>query len=524
MPVFLHIAERTESDATADDAQMSEATMKKLASLIVVMLYLLLSGAALAHEGHNDAFSEGHSEGDAPVEVDAQGVQALGIRTGAAGAGSIKNILKATGEVTAAETNAFEVNAPASGTVRAVYAKHGDSVKKGQILATIHSMEVADHLTELIAERNKIQADIDRAKMQYQSEITLQQKEVELTELEYKRQQALLEEKIAALKTFQQAKNDYEKAKVKLSSLRSRQEQEVHLLRKQLAATVKNMKGQLIIMGISTAAVDRALAGAGVTADLAITAPVSGVVTMREVSLGERVEPGKKIFSVVNLNPIWVMVDIFQEQIPNIKLGQQVQLKTPSDQVVTGTISSIDSIVDPVKKTLHVRIVADNRLAVLRPGMFVTAEIVLGNVVSNNVVLPSGAIVDSANKHIVYKKSGDKYTPVEVVLGQQASGRVEVIQGVSPGDVVVTEGARQLLAQGMIGAEAEEHEGPGHDEHGAHEHHEAAMEPETKPEVLMVMTFVGGLLTAVLAYLAVRYSRRKKVVVRKVEEKAKVDA
>lgn len=498
--------------------------MKKLPYLIALILYVLAGAGAVAHEGHNDAFSEGQTEATSPVEVDAQGVQALGIRTSAAKAGSIKNILKATGEVKAAETNAFEVNSPASGTVRAVYAKHGDSVNKGQVLATIHSMEVADHLTELIAERNKIQADIDRARMQYQSEISLQQKEVELTELEYKRQQALLEEKIAALKTFQQAKNDYEKAKVKLISLRSRQEQEVQLLKKQLAATVKNMKGQLKIMGISTAAVDRALAGAGVTADLAITAPVSGVVTMREISLGERVEPGKKIFSIVNLNPIWVMVDIFQEQIPHIKLGQQVQLRTPSNQAVTGTISSIDSIVDPVKKTLHVRIVADNRSAVLRPGMFVTAEIVLGDVASNNVVLPAGAVVDSASKHIVYKKSGNKYTPVEVALGAQATGRVEIMQGVSPGDIVVTEGARQLLAQGMIGAESEEHEGPGHDEHGAHEQHEAAMEPEKRPEVLMVMTFVAGLLTAVLAYLAVRFSRRKRVIVRKVEEKAKVDA
>lgn len=499
--------------------------MKNFATLLTLVLYLSFTGASLAHEGHNDAFSEGASGSETAVEVDAQGVQALGIRTSTAGAGAIKNILKSTGEVKAAETNAFEVNAPVSGTVRAVYAKHGDPVRKGQLLATIHSMEVADHLTDLITERNKIVGDIERTKTQYQSEIPLQQKEVELSELEYKRQQTLFAEKIAALKTFQQAKNEYEKAKVKLTSLRNRQEQELKILNKQLAATLSNMKGQLKIMGITSGAVDKALSGGGVTADLPIVAPVSGVVTMREVSLGERVEPGKQIFSIVNLNPIWVMVDVFQEQIPQIQLGQQVQLKTPSNQVVSGTISSIDSVVDPLKKTLHVRIVADNRTGVLRPGMFVTAEILLGNVISNNVVLPLAAVIDNANKHIVYKRSGDKYTPVEVMLGQQAGGQVEIVQGISPGEQVVTEGARQLLAQGMIGAEHEEHEGEGHDEHGAHDKHEAAMKHTTKPEVLMVMTFVGGLLTATIAYFVYQLARRKKtVVVSKVEEKAKVDA
>lgn len=501
--------------------------MRKLAPLFL-LLYLLAPSAVLPHEGHNDAFKEGGSQTAEPVEVDAQGVEALGIKTSTASPGTIQNILKATGEVKAAETNAFDVNALVSGTVRSVYAKHGDQVRKGQLLATIHSMEVADHLTDLITERNKIQADIDRTRMQYQSEISLQQKEVELTDLEYKRQQSLLQEKIAALKTFQQAKNDYEKAKVKLVSLKSRQAQEIQLLRKQLQATTVNMKAQLKIMGISSSAVDRALAGGGVTADLPIMSPVNGVVTLRDVSIGQRVEPGKQIFSIVNLNPIWVMVDVFQEQIPSIRLGQQVQLKTASEQSVMGTISSIDSIVDPVKKTLHVRIVANNSSGILRPGMFVTAEIEVGQTTSGNIVLPSTAIVDSGDKHLVYKRSGNSYTPAQVVLGQQGRGRVEIVQGVSEGDVIVTEGAKQLLAQGMIGAAAEaehEHEGPGHDEHEAHDEHESAGS-RMRPEVLGVTTFVGGLLTAVLAYFAIRFAQRRSraTVSHKVEEKAKVDA
>lgn len=503
--------------------------MKKLAVIAILSVYFTVGAAGLAHEEHNDAFSEEHSAGARPVEVDEQGVQAIGIKTVSADLGNIENVMKATGEVKAAENNEFDVNAPTSGSVRGVFAKHGDCVQSGQVLATIHSMEVADHLTELITERNKIQAEIERTKLQYVSDIALQQKEVELAQAEFTRQNALLAEKITAVKTFQQAKNDLEKAKVKLATLCTRKQQEEQLSKKQLAATIANMKGQLTIMGIAPAAVDRALAGTDVTADVPIRAPCSGVVTFRDVTLGERVDPGKKLFSVVNINPIWVMVDVFQEQIPKIQLGQQVKLTTPSKQVVKGTISSIDSVVDPVKKTLHVRIVAQNQSAILRPGMFVNAEIVLEIVVSKHVVLPAAAVVENAGKHIVYKRSGSKFTPLDVILGEQAGGRVEILEGVSRGDIVVVSGARQLLAQGMIGGEAEEqeHEGPGHDEHGAHDKHEAAMEHQTRPEVMMVMTFVAGLATAVLAYLAIAIARSRRAFVNpsiKEKEREKVDA
>lgn len=501
----------------------------KNTALVFALTSLLLMPAAFAHGDHGDAFSEsGEAKGAKEVEVDEQGIKALGIKLAKVSTGYVDEVLKATGEVKPAETRAFDVTAPIAGSVRQVYASQNDSVRSGQVLATIHSIEVAQMLTDLVSEKTKITSDIEKLKTQYQSEITLLHKELELSSSEYQRQKQLFEEGIAARKTYLQAANEHEKNKVRLATVKTKEAQETALLKKQLQLHIKNIKGQLAIMGIPAASADRALAGGSVTADLAIRSPVSGIVTFREVTLGERVEPSKKLFSVVDLSPIWVVIDVFQEQLPKIRLGQSVKVISPSLQTMQGKISSIDSNVDPIKKTVHVRVVAENQLGTLRPGAFVNAEIVLGSTPSGNIVVPSMAVVESAGKHMVYQRHEKHFEPTEVQIGKETNGKTEIVSGIKPGSEIVVEGARQLLAQGMLKARAEEHEGPGHDEHDAHGEHEETMEHATKPEVSMITMFMAGLATACAAIgsiflIRMRFRKKTTIVREKPKEKIKGD-
>jgi multidrug efflux pump subunit AcrA (membrane-fusion protein) len=481
----------------------------------------------LAHEGHNDAFSEGaESESAKEIEVDEQGIKALGLKMGTADTASVNDILRATGEVKAAETNFFDVNAPVSGAVRAVYVQQNDAVRRGQPLAMIHSIEVAQALSNLIAEKTKTNGDIERVKTQYRSEITLQEKEVQITQSEYQRQESLFKEGIASKKAFQVASNEYEKSKVKLSALRTKQSQEILLLRRQLEAQIKNIKGQLKIMGVSGAVADKAVAGATVTADLPILSPVSGVVTFRDMTLGERVDPNKRLFSIVDLTPIWVMIDVYQEKLPQIHLDQSVKIVVPSGQSLEGAISSIDTNVDPVKKTVHVRVVAENAQGILKPGAFVTAEIVLGSTLSGRVVVPGTAVVERGGKHLVYMRHESHFEPVEVQVGQETRGKIEILSGIDRGDQIVIDGARQLLAQSMIKGHSEEHSGKGHDEHGAHGEHEEAMKDKTRPEVMMVIMFLSGIAATIAAVGAFSFLRRrsKRDMSSTKETRAKIDA
>jgi transcription antitermination factor NusG len=290
---------------------------------------------------------------------------------------------------------------------------------------------------------------------------------------------------------------------------------------------INNIKGQLAIMGIPAASADRALAGGSVTADLAIRSPVSGIVTFRDITLGERVEPSKKLFSVVDLSPIWVLIDVFQEQLPKIRLGQSVKVISPSLQTIQGQISSIDSNVDPVKKTVHVRVVAQNQEGILRPGAFVNAEIVLGSTPSGDIVVPSMAVVESGGKHLVYQRHEKHFEPIEVQMGRETNGKTEIVSGIGPGTEIVIEGARQLLAQSMLKTRTEEHEGPGHDEHDAHDEHKETMEHVTKPEVSMITMFMAGLATACAAMgsiFLIRTRFRKKTTIVREKPKEKINA
>lgn len=474
-------------------------------------------GYAHAHSGEDEAFvQEESASGLSPVTVDSLASQSIGLTTKQIELAPMKDYLRATGEVQAAETQAFEVNPPVSGVVQSVFAKQGDFVRKGQLLAVVYSPEVASALSQLISETTRIKSEMARIKAQYESDITLQANQLALAEAAFNREKDLLKEGISARRTYQEAETAYLSAQVKLATLKKRMGQESTLLQNQLDLTVKTSTGQLVIMGIDRSQVTRSLASGKVVAELAIHAPVSGYVTFREVTLGERVDPSRKLFSIVNLNPIWVMVDIFQEQIPQVQNSDQVIIETPSKERLKGTISSVGSIVDATTKTLHVRIIADNKGGVLRPGMFVTAQILLGDGqgkgVSGAVVVPDASVVYYKESPYVFVYHADEghYEPTAVKVGQSVAGEIEILSGVKPGDTIVTRGAEQLRSQSLLAGGGDiGHDKEKHDDHKAHEAEETRT---TDPKVAAFLSFSEGVLFSVVsgcAILAAIYLRRR---------------
>ncbi|MBX9770416.1 MAG: efflux RND transporter periplasmic adaptor subunit [Candidatus Obscuribacterales bacterium] len=490
---------------------------------------ILLAFPVTAHDGDNDAFTASSAELK-PVHIDPEGQQAIDIKVEPAKRATIQDAIKATGAVQAAETQSFQVTPTVSGVVKSVFVKQGDFVRINQPLVIIHSTEAANALTELLNVRAQMTADIARIKIEYKSQIALQEKEQELSKQTLERQEALVKLKIAAQKDYLQAKNAYEQSALKLNTLKQKSAQEIALLEEQLKIRLKNGRGQLKIMGLTDKAITDSLQNGSVTADLAIRSPVTGTLVQREVTLGERVEPSKQIFSIVNLSPIWVMVDVFQEQISQIKLGQRVQIETPSKQSLTGKIENIGSVIDPTTKTLHVRIVTNNPKSILRPGMFVTASILLGGSTYGRLSVPSTAIVTHQERSLVFVKEDDHFAPVYVHTGKQIGSLTEILDGLSAGSPVVVQGATQLKAHAMLhggdhhdeeeNAEHHDAQGEHHDEQGEHHdesdagHHDKTSEPEPKeaasedhddhhhgesggarPEITMLLTYFSGVLT-----------------------------
>lgn len=509
--MFIHYFIHYFNRSTLSVQQRSRSFQALLVVLLISCFSFFAISETFAHEGENEAFAEKDTGDKDPQAVTAseQGQRALGLRVGNPKLSYLKDTLSATGEAQAAETQSFDVNPPVSGVVQTVSAKQGDTVKKGQVLALVHSIEVATTLTQLLNDRTRILGDITRVKTDVGSDITLSNNDVQLAKINLDRENELFKEGISARKSLQEAKNAYDSAIVKQTTLKKKLQQEVSLLQNQLKMTIESATDQLEIMGIGKAEIDQALRTNHVTADLPIVAPVAGAVTQRDITLGERVDPAKKVFSIVNLNPIWVMVDIYQEQIPNVKQGQEVVITTPSKQSLHGKISSVGSVVDDATKTLHVRIVTENPEGLLRPGMFVTAQIVIGSKDKQTLIIPDAALVKDGSRSFVYVKVGNNFKPREVKTGQDVADEIEILSGVTTEDQIVLVGAQQLKAEALL------RPGAGHDDDADdpdHASHGTDAAPKINSKAQLAIFFAMGvgaafIVIAIWSYVSKRFSK-----------------
>src|SRR5690606_33344997 len=105
---------------------------------------------------------------------------------------------------------------------------------------------------------------------------------------------------------------------------------------------------------------------------VAVTAPIGGRVTERAVTLGETVSPEKTLFTVVNLNSVWVQLRVYSRDLPSLRPGQKVTVTSDAapNRTFTGAVSYIGDVVDETTRTVKVRAVIANAGGALKPGIF----------------------------------------------------------------------------------------------------------------------------------------------------------
>lgn len=227
----------------------------------------------------------------------------------------------------------------------------------------------------------------------------------------------------------------------------------------------ERMKGLLSERVISQAEFDRAMAEEKQTtaqvgeiqATLArktIRAPFSGVLGIRQVNLGQYLGAGDPLVSLQSLDPIYVNFGVPQQEIPRVRVGQRVTVRTDDlgDAEFSARVTAFDSIVDQATRNVQVQATLSNPLGKLRPGMFVQTELSVGS--SRTVVtLPASAISYAPFGDSVFivtdlkRENGQSYRGVRqqfVKLGGARGDQIAVISGVRAGDEVVTSGVFKL--------------------------------------------------------------------------------
>ncbi len=180
--------------------------------------------------------------------------------------------------------------------------------------------------------------------------------------------------------------------------------------------------------------------------DTVITAPFAGTMGRRLVSRGQYINVGRKLTTLVCLDPIYVDVNVPERYVRRLSEGQVIEFTVDAypEESYTATVVFTSPQLDEVTRTLLVRSELDNPEGSLKPGMFATIELVLA-VRENSLVVPETAVMLQGDQHRVAKVGEDmtvSFVPVET--GLLLKGKAEIVQGLAPGDVVISEGHQKV--------------------------------------------------------------------------------
>ncbi len=190
-----------------------------------------------------------------------------------------------------------------------------------------------------------------------------------------------------------------------------------------------------------------------------IYADYSGVVQDKKVSVGDHLMEGGVLFKVQNLNKLWVLFDVYEDQLSLLKIGDKITFRTPSvsNKVFEAKVSFIDPVINPKTRTAAVRLQINNTNNLLKPEMFVEGTLVSNNKVnkkSKMIVVPKTAILWTGERSVVYLKVPNTKVPsfefTEVQLGSAIGESYIILDGLKEGDEVVTNGAFVIDASAQL--------------------------------------------------------------------------
>ena len=353
------------------------------------------------------------------VELPAEIAEANGIKVEEAGPAEIETVLELPGEVQLNTDRVARVATRVSGTVVSVLAGLGRRVGAGAVLAVIESRELGQAQAAYIKSLHRI----------------------ELAQAAYERERRLHERRISATRDYEQARHDLEEAELDKQSA----EQSLRALGvppSQLAALGVEPDG------IAAEREVRAPLGASLTR-YTLRAPTGGQIIERNLAVGQNVSGLEEAFVIADLSTVWVQVTVYARDLQNVRAGQTVVVTMQGDPlggpVGRGTIRYVSPVVSEATRSARATVVLSNGDGRWRPGMFVTAALVQESI-TVPVAVKVEAIQTWREMDVVFTRVGDSYEVRPVTLGRRSSDLVEVLDGLSAGQMYVSEGSFVLKA------------------------------------------------------------------------------
>jgi membrane fusion protein, heavy metal efflux system len=304
------------------------------------------------------------------------------------------------GKIAANADRATPVFSPYSGRITRIIAGLGDTVKAGAPLATLEATEF----------------------VQAQNDLATTASQVKLARITENRKHALYDAKGGSLQDWQSAQADLTAAETALSAVRNR----------------------LSILGKSPAEIAALEGNQKISPVAMLSAPIAGVVVDRQVGPGQYVQAAGATpqFTIADISSVWLLANVRETDAALVKLGQSVEVHVPAypDRVFKARLTYVSAVVDAVTHRLPVRAEIANRDGALKPEMFANFRILISEASESPAVPQSAVVYEGAAAH-VWVVAGDGLLSLRNIrTGRSNDGLIEVLEGLKPGENVVTKG------------------------------------------------------------------------------------
>lgn len=189
--------------------------------------------------------------------------------------------------------------------------------------------------------------------------------------------------------------------------------------------------------------------------NITLYAPTGGFVTERNAFPNQKVTPDSDLYTITDLSRIWIVADVFESDVTAIKVGDAALVSFPNASApsISAHVNYIQPQVDPMTRTLKVRLDAVNPGLRMKPDMFVNVE--FGVATGKQLVIPSDAVLDSGDRQTVFVDLGNGYLePRHVELGDHFGASVAVTRGLTAGERVVASGTFLIDSESQMRAAA----------------------------------------------------------------------
>lgn len=366
------------------------------------------------------------------VQLAPEAVRQAGITTVTVQSRTASTQVVTTAEVKANENRLFHINSFVGGRVVQDNVFLGDTVQRGQTLAVVQNLDVAKIQADYIHSLHNNEIEIDQAR----TRLALAQKNLE-------RERRLLAEGISPRKDYQQAEAD---AAIARSELEGKLEHQIHI-----KAEGKALLGAY---GMKPGGVHSEHINTGSP----VTAPRSGVITKKNVTVGDVVTSDMVLYEVADLSQVWLDITVYPTDLSLVRVGQEVVFTTDSlpGRTFLGRVNYIPPATQEVSQTYVARAYLDNSLGLLKPGMFGQAKIEQSTQ-QTKPFIPEEAVQKYGRETFVFVQlDKNRFRKQTVQLGEKVGNGYVVNTGLKTGDQIVGKGSFTLKAELLKSQFAEE--------------------------------------------------------------------